>query len=73
MIRTGLSSVSDLAVAQMQDVLGLGAESRMNLPSTLGGNWQWRMEAGAATPELAKKLRYYTGLYGRLPKEQAEG
>lgn len=71
MIRTALSSVSDLAVAQMQDVLGLGTESRMNLPSTLGDNWQWRMETGAATPELAKKLRYYTALYGRLPKEPA--
>ena len=71
MIRTGLSSVSDLAIAQMQDVLGLGAESRMNLPSTLGGNWQWRMAPDALTPELAGKLRYYTALYGRLPKKTA--
>ena len=35
----------------------------MNLPSTLGGNWQWRMAPDALTPELAGKLRYYTALY----------
>ena len=29
----------------------------MNHPGTVGGNWLWRMESGAATPELAKKLR----------------
>lgn len=72
MIRTALSSVSDLAIAQMQDVLGLGAESRMNLPSTLGGNWQWRMAPDALTPELAGKLRYYTALYGP-PAEKNSG
>ncbi|MPN36011.1 hypothetical protein SDC9_183516 [bioreactor metagenome] len=39
----------------------------MNTPSTLGGtNWQWRMKAGAASPELAKKIAEMTQLYGRV-------
>ena len=68
MIRGGMSSVADTFVAQMQDCLGLGAEARMNTPGTLGGNWQWRLLPGEATPALAKKLRQYTGMYGRLKK-----
>ena len=66
MIRGGMSSVADLFVAQMQDVLGLGAESRMNTPGTLGGNWQWRLLPGQITPELAAKLHEMTRIYGRL-------
>ena len=66
MIRGGMSSVADRFVAQMQDVLGLGAESRMNTPGTLGGNWQWRLLPGQITPELAAKLHEMTRIYGRL-------
>ena len=69
MIRGGMSSVADLFVAQMQDVLGLGAESRMNTPGTLGGNWQWRLLPGQITPELAEKLHEMTRIYGRLAKK----
>jgi 4-alpha-glucanotransferase len=45
-----------IAVAPMQDLLGLGTEARMNHPSTTEGNWQWRMTSGAASPELASKI-----------------
>ncbi len=69
MIRGGMCSRAVLFVAQMQDYLGLGAESRMNTPSTLGCNWQWRMENGDCTPALAEKMRFYTELFGRLPDE----
>lgn len=49
-----MSSVADLFVAQMQDWLALGGESRMNVPGVLGhGNWCWRMLPGALTDELA--------------------
>ena len=58
-------SVADLTVVQMQDVLGLGSEARMNTPSTLGKNWKWRMKPGALTHALAEKLREITDLYGR--------
>ena len=71
MMRGAWESVADLAVMQMQDLLGLGSEGRMNTPSTLGGNWTWRCPAGAFTPQLAKKLRREMELYGRLPEQNA--
>lgn len=66
MIRGAMSSTAFLSVVPMQDFLGLGSEARMNTPSTLGGtNWQWRMRAGDASSELAKKIAEMTQLYGR--------
>ena len=65
MIRGGMSSVADLFVAQLQDLLGLGAESRMNTPGVSSGNWRWRAAPGALTDELAEKLASMTRLYGR--------
>ncbi len=67
LIELAFSSRSRLAVIQAQDVLGLGAESRMNLPATVGGNWQWQLEEGQLTDELAHRLRNATELWGRLP------
>lgn len=66
LVELAFSSRSRLAVVQAQDVLELGAESRMNLPATVGGNWQWRLEEGTLTPELARRLRAVTGRWGRL-------
>ena len=43
MIRGLFASPAALTIVQMQDFLALGAQARMNHPSTLGGNWQWRM------------------------------
>ena len=60
-----LSSVADTAIMQMQDILELGSEARMNIPSTPYGNWQWRMKKGANTKELEKKLARLTKMYGR--------
>jgi 4-alpha-glucanotransferase len=55
-------------MVQMQDVLGLGSEARMNTPGTVGPqNWSWRMESGEFTPELAKRLRESTKASHRLP------
>ena len=65
LIRAGMSSVADLFIAQMQDYLKLGAQSRMNIPGTVGGNWRWRMLPGAASPELASHLARIAQLYGR--------
>lgn len=66
MMRGAWASVGDLAVVQMQDVLGLGDEARMNTPSTVGANWQWRMEPGAYDEALAAKLRHQMELYHRI-------
>ncbi|MBQ8953642.1 MAG: 4-alpha-glucanotransferase [Clostridia bacterium] len=56
MVRMVMNSKARIAVAPMQDILGLGGEATMNHPGTVGGNWLWRMAPGAATPELAGKL-----------------
>ena len=71
-MRGGWASTADLAVMQMQDLLSIGAEGRINIPSTLGGNWQWRMLPGQADPALADRLRQSMALYHRLPKPKAK-
>ena len=64
-MRGGMSSVSVLFAAQMQDYLGLGAESRTNTPGTLGGNWQWRLLPDQITTKLSERIAAMTRLYGR--------
>ena len=59
-------SVADLTVIQAQDLLDLGSEARMNQPSTVGTNWQWRALPGVFTQELAVKLREKMKKYNRL-------
>lgn len=56
-IRAVMASRADTCVIPMQDVLGLDGRARMNRPGTIGGNWLWRMLPGAATPEIAARLR----------------
>ncbi len=57
MIRAAYTSVADLAVAPLQDVLDLGSEARMNVPGVARGNWSWRAPSDAFTPERAHRLR----------------
>ena len=66
MIRSAWASAADLAVMQMQDILGLGEEARMNVPSTLGTNWKWRALPGSYGSELAQRLYHETQVYQRL-------
>ena len=67
MMRNLWASVADLTVVQAQDLLGLGNEARINVPSTVGTNWLWRARPGSFPAKLAKKLRHEMSLYGRLP------
>jgi 4-alpha-glucanotransferase len=68
-LRTLFVSVADTAVVPLQDVLGLGAEARMNVPGRPHGNWRWRFSSSALTPELRRRLRLVTEGSGRcLPK-----
>ncbi len=71
LIRTALGSVADTAVIPMQDYLGLGGEARINTPSTLGGNWEWRMEKDACTEELSKHMLELAWIYGRTVRERS--
>lgn len=61
-----MGSVADLCVIPMQDYLGLGSEARINIPSTLGGNWVWRMKNGQFDEEMAGEILRVTKLYGRI-------
>ncbi len=70
LIRMALGSVAHIAVAPMQDYLGLGEEAIMNRPSVAKGNWLWRMQEGQASPELGRKIKNWTVLYGRQPKAE---
>ena len=65
MIRGIYSSVSDYAIVTMQDLLDKDATSRMNVPSTVGGNWEWRMLAEDLTEERKEFLRKITVRYSR--------
>jgi 4-alpha-glucanotransferase len=70
LIRLAMSSVSDLAIIQLQDLLGLDTDARMNSPSQEAGNWGWRYWNGALTPEICDRLRFLTEIYGRAPKPE---
>ena len=65
-IRTLLASPADTAIIQMQDLIVLGNEGRMNTPSTLGGNWTWRIRPECVNDWLAGILYAKTALYKRL-------
>lgn len=66
MMRAAWSSVADMAIVPLQDLLGLGSEARINIPSTLGENWKWRATSDQITDELAEKLYRYMEMYGRI-------
>lgn len=65
-IRHAFASVADTVIIPIQDYLGLGSSARINTPSVLGGNWQWRMLPGALDGKLAKRIYDMTEMYERL-------
>jgi 4-alpha-glucanotransferase len=65
-IRAVEMSVAAVAVAPLQDVLGLSSDARMNMPASAEGNWGWRFLDGALTDGLRDRLRETTAIYGRL-------
>jgi 4-alpha-glucanotransferase len=70
-VRLALSSRARISILPMQDVLGLGAEARMNHPGTVGnGNWLWRLEPGQLTTGLAEHLREATAESRRLAPQR---
>ena len=70
MMRTAMMSVADTCILMMADLLGLSSEGRINTPSTLGGNWQWRIAEGCVNDWLAGILLENTELYCRLPNNK---
>jgi 4-alpha-glucanotransferase len=65
MIRGIWSSVAVYSVTTMQDLLNLGTEARMNFPSKLGGNWEWRMQEKDMNDELGRSLGELNRLFLR--------
>jgi 4-alpha-glucanotransferase len=64
-IRVAFASTAQLAIIPMQDALSLPSECRMNTPATSIGNWGWRMEQSATSPELAGRLANLVHTYDR--------
>ncbi len=65
LIRAAWTSVSLFALAPMQDWLDLGTEARMNYPSRLGGNWEWRLTQADLSGELQARIKELNWLYKR--------
>jgi len=66
-IRSAWASTAGIAMAPLQDVLGLGADARINIPATLGGNnWRWRVRTEAINDNVAERLRRLTWVFRRL-------
>lgn len=65
MLRAAYGSIAATAIFQMQDILGLDNSARMNLPSTVGINWRWRMVPGQFGEEQVRMLKKLCKLYGR--------
>jgi len=70
LIRTALMSVAVFAIFPLQDVFSIGSEGRMNTPSTLGGNWAWRMESKNFDSNAARWLKANSLMYGRNKSTQ---
>jgi 4-alpha-glucanotransferase len=68
LIRLALSAVGNQAIIPLQDILGLGTQARMNVPSRGEGNWEWRYQPDALNQELRDRLHTLTETYGRAPQ-----
>jgi 4-alpha-glucanotransferase len=66
LIRLAMMSVADTVMFPLQDILGLGTESRMNRPGTDTGNWRWRLEKDQISPLVTENLGDMTEVYGRI-------
>lgn len=70
LIRGLYATVADTVIVPMQDFLGLGSRSRMNIPATPEGNWSWRVNGRMLTDNLAADIRSLAELYRRIPKRK---
>lgn len=70
LIKTTLGCVADTAIIPIQDYLHLKSEGRMNVPSTLGNNWRWRVLASELSEALNEKIKHFTELYGRVYEKE---
>jgi 4-alpha-glucanotransferase len=65
LINLAASSIANLVIIPLQDILGLGQEARMNHPGRTAGNWLWRLRPGQITPHISGKLKRLTQINSR--------
>jgi len=65
LVRAACASVAALAIVPLQDLLGLGADARLNTPGTAQGNWSWKIPQHALRPELAQRYADLNRFYAR--------
>lgn len=72
LIKSAMATSADTVILQMQDFLGLDNSARINTPSTMGNNWQWRITKGCTNDWLAKIIFDTTATYFRLPQQKPQ-
>ncbi|MFB3902994.1 MAG: 4-alpha-glucanotransferase [Acidobacteriota bacterium] len=72
LLRLAFSSVADVVIVPVQDLLCLGSDARMNVPGVADGNWEWRLREGELSEKLAVELKSITLFYGRGEKGKIE-
>jgi len=65
MIRAAFSTAARIAIAPLQDYLGLGSEARINTPGTSAGNWRWRVIDAQLTPDICDNIASMVSASGR--------
>jgi 4-alpha-glucanotransferase len=68
LLRMAWASVAVIAIAPLQDVLGLGGDARMNVPGVAAGNWEWRFRPDQFQAGVVEQLAEWTARYNRVPK-----
>lgn len=63
--RIAYSSVAQIAILPVQDILGLDDKARMNTPASTKNNWQWRLMPGQLSSREEKWLKEWTDLFAR--------
>jgi len=71
-IRMGMASVANTVIFPLQDLMSLGTESRMNMPSRTDGNWDWRYTPRMLTKKIKHNLKKLTDIYGRSGKSKTK-
>ena len=56
LVKAAFSTNARIAIAPLQDYLGLGSEARLNTPGTSAGNWQWRVVESQLSPKLCDNI-----------------
>ncbi len=71
LIKTAFATDARLAIAPMQDYLGLGSEARLNTPGKPGGNWRWRVLDSQVSPQMCGSIAKMVRESGRVASNKS--